>query len=373
MPLDFPSSPALNDTYTYNGVTYVFNGTGWATRSDPSPLQLGGFKNLLINGNFDVWQRSYSTTTSTNGCHTADRWLISGTAGSGRSVTCSRQDFTPGQTDVPGEPRYFFRHQEVNAGSGYTYKNINQGIEGVRQFSGRTVTVSFYAKANATLTLVNIGCSRYLNNPGGESIYDTFATDVQITTSWQKFTFTHTFSDLSGYTLGGGSWFETTYFAFNLPPDSTFTLDLARIQLEYGADATDFEERPYNTELVLCQRYYEHSFDDTPQSLNGWQTKGWDRLTGSPIPSDANANYSYFFARFRQPKLYAPTMRWFNSSGVLNSCSWERPGTDNSGTATVSIATQYSWFTGARMGAGSGQGVPTGAFVYANWDADAEL
>lgn len=29
MALNFPSSPSLNDTYTYNGKTYVWNGTVW--------------------------------------------------------------------------------------------------------------------------------------------------------------------------------------------------------------------------------------------------------------------------------------------------------------------------------------------------------
>lgn len=29
MPIDFPSTPATNDTYTYNGKTWKFNGTAW--------------------------------------------------------------------------------------------------------------------------------------------------------------------------------------------------------------------------------------------------------------------------------------------------------------------------------------------------------
>lgn len=38
MPLDFPSSPAVNDTYTYSGKTWRWNGEGWAlvTSSDAS-------------------------------------------------------------------------------------------------------------------------------------------------------------------------------------------------------------------------------------------------------------------------------------------------------------------------------------------------
>ncbi len=29
MPLNFPNSPVLNDTYTYNGKTYVWDGSSW--------------------------------------------------------------------------------------------------------------------------------------------------------------------------------------------------------------------------------------------------------------------------------------------------------------------------------------------------------
>lgn len=30
MPLNFPSSPVLNDTYTYKGKKYVWDGSAWA-------------------------------------------------------------------------------------------------------------------------------------------------------------------------------------------------------------------------------------------------------------------------------------------------------------------------------------------------------
>ena len=35
MAFDFPASPALNDEYSSGGVTYKFNGLGWAVKSTP--------------------------------------------------------------------------------------------------------------------------------------------------------------------------------------------------------------------------------------------------------------------------------------------------------------------------------------------------
>lgn len=36
MPLDFPASPGVNDTYTFSGRTWKWNGEGWQLTSDSS-------------------------------------------------------------------------------------------------------------------------------------------------------------------------------------------------------------------------------------------------------------------------------------------------------------------------------------------------
>lgn len=33
MPLDFPSSPSINDPYTFGGKTWIWNGTAWITQT----------------------------------------------------------------------------------------------------------------------------------------------------------------------------------------------------------------------------------------------------------------------------------------------------------------------------------------------------
>jgi len=39
--IDFPASPSLNDEYTFEGRTWLWNGTGWEVKSYPAALQLG--------------------------------------------------------------------------------------------------------------------------------------------------------------------------------------------------------------------------------------------------------------------------------------------------------------------------------------------
>jgi hypothetical protein len=71
-------------------------------------------KNAIINGNFDIWQRN--TTQTLIGYGSDDRWSNDNV---GTTKTHSRQAFTLGQTDVPGEPRYYSRTTVVSvAGAG---------------------------------------------------------------------------------------------------------------------------------------------------------------------------------------------------------------------------------------------------------------
>ena len=37
MALNFPSNPRIGDAYSYKGVTYVYNGVGWAPQALPTP------------------------------------------------------------------------------------------------------------------------------------------------------------------------------------------------------------------------------------------------------------------------------------------------------------------------------------------------
>jgi hypothetical protein len=111
---------------TSSNVLKVYNGTTWvAYTASPGDMLasnnlsdlddaatargnlgvdiLAGYRNKLINGNFDIWQRGTSFTIAAGEFgYTADRWIISNTTN--QSVTISRQAMTLGQTDVPGSP-----------------------------------------------------------------------------------------------------------------------------------------------------------------------------------------------------------------------------------------------------------------------------
>ncbi|MGZ2374968.1 hypothetical protein ACVI3U_002871 [Sinorhizobium medicae] len=157
---------------------------------------LGGFRNKIINGDFEIWQRGTAFAAASVSRYTADRWRTNHSFG---TLGVSRQTFTHGQTDVPGNPRYFARI-EVTAGNDFC--GIMQLIENIHLFSGKRVTVSFWAKGT------NPGGGKLYTyvyqsfGAGGSSAIDSPKKDFALTATWQKFSFTIDVPSIAGKTLG---------------------------------------------------------------------------------------------------------------------------------------------------------------------------
>ena len=224
------------------------------------------FRNKLINGGFDIWQRGTSQTST--GYGSDDRWF---NLQAGSTKTASRQTFTLGQTDVPGNPTYFARTVAVLAGSPASsdYVLKSQRVEDVETFAGQTCTFSFWAKADASKNIA-VEFGQYFGTGGSpsSSVTGLGVTTCALTTSWQRFSITVTLPSISGKTLGTNNdsyldvrWWFSAGSDFNARTNSlgnqAGTFDVANAQLESGSIATPFEQRPIQAELNLCQRYYE--------------------------------------------------------------------------------------------------------------------
>jgi hypothetical protein len=263
------------NTTTINGVT-------------PNSANVIG-KNKIINGNFDFWQRgttaSYSNQSSQ---YLADRWLMRSTATA--NVTISRQSFTVGQTDVPNNPKYFYRWDTTShtTGSGI----LEYRIEDVSTFAGNTCTLSFWAKCNTAQTISNTYRQDF--GSGGSTLVSTpTGSLLSLTTAWQKFTVTVTLPSISGKTIAGGNDHLGLRF---IMPATVCTVDIAQVQLEAGESATEFEHRPYTTELQLCQRYY---WKNTGNIYGGdWGTNG---MISYPYPVEMRAVPTFTYNVIRTP------------------------------------------------------------------------
>ena len=226
-------------------------------------------KNKIINGDFGIWQRG--TSFNTNASYCADRWLPLWD-GSGATRTISQQTFTPGTAPVSGyEGQYFLRFAQSVAGTGSTYNVVNQRIEDVRNFAGQSVSFSFWAKASGSISMASApSLNQNFGSGGSATVYQGFplGTAPALTTSWQRFTFTTTVPSISGKTIGTSSYLE---IGFNLPLNTTFTIDIWGVQLEAGSVATPFTTASGSIggELALCQRYYWRAGGNTTNQKFG--------------------------------------------------------------------------------------------------------
>ena len=221
---------------------------------------MGGYRNKIINGDFDIWQRATSFSSVGSSTYDADR-STQNRDGSGATINITREDFTLGQTDVPGNPKYYRRFAQTVAGSGGTYGNCYiQNIEGVNTLAGKTITLTFYAKAPVGTVSTTPNMAQVFGSGGSPSspVY-TAGSGVSLTTSWQKISQIFTIPSIASKTLGtDGNDFLQVYIS--APLNAVQTIDIAHVSLVEG-DATNeddpFSPRHIGQELALCQRYYQ--------------------------------------------------------------------------------------------------------------------
>jgi hypothetical protein len=241
-----------------------------------------GYRNLVHNGGFDIWQRGLTVTNAAIDTYTVDRWKqwASSGAESGRA-TYSKQIIT----DLEG-----FAHAlkiavttaQTSIGATDAYQ-LQTRLEkkdvdhiGIGTASAKPFTISFYAKASSGFKLaVQVG-----TYGGGQ-----YLEEFDVTTSWQRFEFNiaaqtnatyvtsqtdyTNWSIQTGITLIAGSsrntatsgvWSATTNLNGTANTDNFFSstsneLFIAGYQLEVGDAATPFEHKPVNETLRDCQRY----------------------------------------------------------------------------------------------------------------------
>ena len=266
------------------------------------------FRNLIINGAINVWQRGTSFTT--DNAYSADRWLAyRGTTG----FTVSRQ--SSGLTGF----EYCARVQR-NSGntstSPITLQYSAESVDSIR-FAGKTIVLSFYARAGSNYSSASSYMSAAVRSGTGtdQRIASGFTGDTTVagsdvfvlTTSWQRFS-------ISG-TAGSSITQLGLRFAFT-PVGTASTNDyfeITGVQLEVGSSASAFENRPVGTEFALCQRYYEKSFPYSTAPQNGPNSTSFvttDGLLGYVSGNSMQVG----FLKFTVQKRIAPTMTAYGNS-----------------------------------------------------------
>ena len=243
--------------------------------------QIGGRRNIVINGAMQVAQRGTSFTGKTADSFIVDRFTMfvngaMGTWTTAQSTTvptgegfaksikmdCTTADASPASSDILSVQQRF---------EGQDLQQLKKGTS-----SAESLTATFYVRSNKTGTYIaeleDRDNTRYVSQSYTISSADT----------WEKKTVTFP-ADTSGalnndngeslrlnFWLGGGSDFTsgtlgTTWHTtatnravgqVNLADSTSNEWYVTGVQLEVGEQATPFEHRSFGEELLLCQRYF---------------------------------------------------------------------------------------------------------------------
>lgn len=218
-----------------------------------------GFRNVLINGDFKVWQRGTSFSISALSLSfTSDRWACSTPAS---AYTVSRQ-LTSDTSNLPNI-QYCARVQRNSGQTSVNVAQFGQSVETLNSipFAGKQVTLSFWARKGANYSATSSLLNAYISSGTGTDQNRVFgsytggstvSSSVTLTSTWQRFYVT-------GNSIPSSATEIAIFFAFT-PVGTAGAADyfeVTGVQLEANPIATAFEQRPYGLELSLCQRYYE--------------------------------------------------------------------------------------------------------------------
>ena len=249
-------------------------GLKWATPSAGSTNVAG--KNGVLNSNMSVWQRGTSIATGTAFTYGADRWqtyrggLVAG-------MTVSRQT-TSDTTNLPFI-QYCARVQRDSGNTSTQGMNFYQSFETVNSipFVGKTVTLSFYARAGANFSPAGsaLYSGLYYGTGTDQNYGSSYTGTTQVfnqantlTTTWQRFTVSATVATAAT---------ELAVVFQSTPVGTAGANDYAEItgvQLEIASSASAYSPNTstYQAEYSACQRYYWR----IPQSTDAqWQGDYW--------------------------------------------------------------------------------------------------
>jgi hypothetical protein len=213
-------------------------------------------KNKIINGDFAINQRSFTTAS---GGYGFDRWNLST---SGGTATYTPQTFTLGAAPVAGYEAKNFARLATTVGNDFC--RLEQKIESVRTFAGQTATISFWAKGTNPTTAGNLAITlqQFFGTGGSPSAQNLLTQQTFVlTANWTRYSFTFAVPSISGKTLGtaGDDCLGVWIGQGTSTSADAWTLDLWGVQVEYGSKATPFQLAgggDPQSELAMCQRYY---------------------------------------------------------------------------------------------------------------------
>lgn len=356
----------------------------------PTPLRKNEYldRNVVMNGAFDIMQRSSSFVASSSNVKVLDRWYA---IFQGGSANVTRElDAPPTSKSI-----YSMRVESTTSSNPGTseFRGIWQRIEGqfFRHLHGKTASVTFWAKTNKANAKFSVSLAS--NNTFDAVLYKHFQF-AQVDT-WEKF---HII--IPNIKSGGGSgWAQDNNVGAQLiwnfgvgsnfigaegqwslgqsvAQDGSMTnlgssageyFQIADVTMTEGSKKVEeffYAGRNVVEELALCQRYFEKSYSqDTPP--------GSSSSYGICQAQSIDSNRQTFDIPYKVAKRSTiPTPTLYSYNGTANRVNqYNSLGTDLTYTVSAVRASQNSIHSWAYLDVG----VSSLSGVLFHWTVDAEM
>jgi hypothetical protein len=248
-------------------------------------------RNKIIGGDFSTnpWQRGTSFAAIGNTAYFADRWRANHIMAS--AITASKAADAP----TAAQAGIYTSHclslavttadTSIAAADFFAIQQLIEGLNttsfGFGQAGSRNVTLSFWVKGTKT----GIHCVSIRNSANNRQYaaeytidstntweYKTITIPVDITGTWlydtgQGVVVSFLLAAGTNYHITANTWTASSAFSastsnqVNALDNTSNIFKIALVQLEAGSVATTFDARSVGTELALCQRYFQKSYN----------------------------------------------------------------------------------------------------------------
>ena len=296
--------------------------------------QIGGRRNLIINGGMQVSQRATSATTMTNAYATVDRFR--GFSNGGGAFTGEQYSMTASDIASTGQRKALkvlvsTADSSIAAADYYAIQHKFEGDDLQHLKYGtsdaETMTISFFVKSDTTGTYF-LTVDKIANGQTAYRLPQEFT--ISSADTWEKKTLkisptagsTSVITGSAGVIGGGTGHGLSIYFGFAWGTDyhgtnntwgtGTYATNatangfmstvgneffLTGVQLEVGSTATPFEHRSFGEEESLSRRYYQINY------------AGWYGVAGS------SGHFESANLQFNPPMRTQPTNAQLTFSG----------------------------------------------------------
>jgi len=253
--------------------------------SPPTPSSL--VSSTIVDGGMNIWPEETTFAITDSNTYTANNFLVKIGPAAGGAGVVTRESFANGQTEVPGNPKYFLSHAVTSIPAG-SFSEILNVVENPALNSGADIQFRFYAKSDAN-RFANVIFKQFFGTGGSPSAsLSSVAATVSLTTNWQLFSVLVTVDSVLGKTFGTD---ENGSFSIGLSTPDTegaHVIDTCR----WWTGNSTFPDEDISIVSDKCSRYYQKSylrnvFPGTASSSAG--------STVNPWTTSSNVQYSNSF------------------------------------------------------------------------------